>query len=624
MPQTRTDLHQSNGPHGHRGLTVVGWAAVGGLHRWLVWLLVCGCVQLLLLQPAHAARLALVLGNDDYRQIERLSNAGNDARLMASTLRAAGFDVAEHVNLDRKDMLRTINGFKARITRQDEVVFFYAGHGVQIGQQSPVLLPIDIVQENHDQIVQDGVLLSSVQTALKEAQFALLVIDACRTNPFPPKPDGSRGLGVSVGLSLQTPAEGSVIIMSAASGQKALDYVPGGTRANGLFTHEFVDAIRTPGQNLLLALQDVRSRVQAKARQAGVAQRPAYQDESGGTFTFFAAKASAPPVAPAPTAPAVAIASELEVEQKLWNAIETSADLQDFQDYLARYPRGRFVPLAQRQVRVLTAAAANAAMPVEPPAKPVAVLVEAQPAVTTAPAQPGPFGKRVALLVGNARYEHLLSLKNPVNDVQLIRDSLLELGFEVTLATNTSRRELLRRVDEFKQKAQGSQVALVYLTGHGTRMHSEEFLFPTDTHPVKDERTVRAEAFNATDLEQSLPVWGSSLPILIMDTGRSELFGATRGLVRPVRPSLVFYSSQPKQDGMDGDGTHSPFAKSLAFFIRNKALSLAEVLDKTSEAVRLETRGKQEPAVHARDVPLSNIYLGKPNGMNDLRPTYIR
>lgn len=82
------------------------------------------------------------------------------------------------------------------------------------------------------------------------------------------------------------------------------------------------------------------------------------------------------------------------------------------------------MPLAQRQVRVLTAAAANAAMPVEPPAKPVAVLVEAQPAVTTAPAQPGPFGKRVALLVGNARYEHLLSLKNPVNDVQLIRDSL--------------------------------------------------------------------------------------------------------------------------------------------------------------------------------------------------------
>lgn len=157
-------------------------------------------------------------------------------------------------------------------------------------------------------------------------------------------------------------------------------------------------------------------------------------------------------------------------------------------------------------------------------------------------------------------------------------------------------------------------MALVYLTGHGTRMHSEEFCSPL-IHTRSDEPSRNCELGIHYNYEAKFTLHDCALPSLItldlgVDCGCFEL---ARGVGQaPLGPHWCSIPPSPKQDGMDGDGTHSPFAKSLAFFIRNKALSLAEVLDKTSEAVRLETLGKQEPAVHARDVPLSNIYLGSP------------
>ena len=362
----------------------------------LAWRLLAALLALAGVASAQAARLALVIGNNSYRQIEPLHNAINDARLIAATLKEAGFEVERvHEDLGQKAMLRAINGFKARITKADDVVFFYAGHGVQMGQQSPVLLPIDITQENADQIVQDGVQLFTVQDALKNAKFALLVIDACRINPFPPKADGTRGMVRETGLMLPQPAVGSMVIMSAANGQKALDYVPGGTRSNGLFTHEFVQIIKTPGLILNMAALDVRDRVEALAQRAGNLQRPAFLDESGGRFVFFAAPApvAAPVVAPAVARPTVRLATEQEIEQDLWNVIRDSHDAQDFKDYIKSYPAGRFLQLAQRQLRVLTAAPPvqlasikpEPVLPVVPPQAPQAATVPAPRPAAPAP-----------------------------------------------------------------------------------------------------------------------------------------------------------------------------------------------------------------------------------------------
>jgi len=109
---------------------------------------------------AAAARV-LVIGNDAYTHVRQLSNAGNDARLMASALKAAGFEVVGGVrtNLDRKAMWKALDQLQVRIAKGDDVVFYY-------------------------QVLRDGINLVEVQDEMKSARFALMVIDACRNNPF--------------------------------------------------------------------------------------------------------------------------------------------------------------------------------------------------------------------------------------------------------------------------------------------------------------------------------------------------------------------------------------------------------------------------------------------------------
>lgn len=253
---------------------------------------------------AVAARVALVIGNDAYTHVRQLSNAGNDARLMASALKAAGFDVIGGVrtNLDRKAMWNALDQFQVRIAKGDDVVFYYAGHGVQIRADS-LLLPIDIEADNDDQVLRDGINLVEVQDEMKNARFALMVVDACRNNPFPPRPGKTRGVGEPAGIVPIEPARGNVILLSASRNQQALDEVPGVTKSNGLFTYTLVQALRTPGVDVVQAMHNVREQVEQQARQANHEQRPALVEEMDGTFFFFpkaGATSAAAPAAPAP------------------------------------------------------------------------------------------------------------------------------------------------------------------------------------------------------------------------------------------------------------------------------------------------------------------------------------
>jgi uncharacterized caspase-like protein len=359
----------------------------------MLWTAACACAQ------TTSNRLALVIGNDNYLSVSRLTNARNDARLMAAALREAAFDVTEVSDLDQRRMWRAIEAFQARIRKGDDVVFFFAGHGVQLGSE-PVLLPVDIVAESDAQVLREAVPLAKVQDMLKEARLALLVVDACRDNPFPPR--GTRSVGGTRGLASIEAADGSAIIMSASRGQRALDSVPGLTTDNGLFTFEFVRALRVPGADLRNVLQDVRERVEDRARRVNAAQRPALVDETRGTFYFFPPVASNAPRAniasvPINQAPSTRVQTTEEAEQEYWNLIRESRDREDFNDYLKRYPNGRFAAQAQRQMRLMSGTPAAATAAVTPPAPVVAAATPtptpkptAAPALTSAATAPAP------------------------------------------------------------------------------------------------------------------------------------------------------------------------------------------------------------------------------------------
>ncbi len=331
------------------------------LRRWvclaLLWLL--GAVV-----PAQAARLALVIGNDQYTSIERLKNARNDAKLISGVLKQAGFEVTLINDQSRIQLWSAIDSFKGRINKGDEVVFYFAGHGVQIGANQ-LLLPTDIKARSEAEVQRDGVPLVDVQDALKDARVAVLLIDACRDNPFPKQ--GTRSVGGTRGLSPPEPSTGQIIMLSAGRNQKALDSVPGQSTGNGLFTWELAQLIQTPGLEIRQALEQVKDRVDDKAKQANHQQRPSVVSDLRGNFFFIAPGAnvttpvsptpvSVPSATPAPTARPVST----DPDTALWSAVETGGTADDYGVYIKQYPKGKFVALAKQRMQKLQSEAANA------------------------------------------------------------------------------------------------------------------------------------------------------------------------------------------------------------------------------------------------------------------------
>jgi uncharacterized caspase-like protein len=135
-------------------------------------------LALLLALPVQAARLALVMGNDNYTSVSKLQKAGNDATAMARELKAAGFTVQLHRDLNYRSMVRTVETFTAGIKGGDEVVVFFAGHGVQI-KNGAYLLPVDIEATTESEVQQTSYELNMLTEKLSDAKaaFSLVMVD---------------------------------------------------------------------------------------------------------------------------------------------------------------------------------------------------------------------------------------------------------------------------------------------------------------------------------------------------------------------------------------------------------------------------------------------------------------
>lgn len=232
----------------------------------------------------YANRKALVIGNDLYTHVPKLNNAGADADAMAKSLEAVGYKVFKHLNLNEKKFKQAVRDFRQNLTGGDEVLFFYAGHGVQLGNAN-YLLPIDVQGDQEDQVKDDAILLQKVLDDLEEkkTKFALAVIDACRDNPFKSK---GRAIG-GRGLAPTTAATGQMIMFSAGAGQQALDRLGDNDKEkNGLFTRIFVKEMAKPGVSVDRVLRNVRNEVVRLARSVGHEQTPSLYDQAIGEFYF--------------------------------------------------------------------------------------------------------------------------------------------------------------------------------------------------------------------------------------------------------------------------------------------------------------------------------------------------
>lgn len=186
-------------------------------------------------------------------------------------------------------MKAALRQFKNDIDPGDEVVVFYAGHGVQLGGAN-YLIPVDTHGESEDAVRDEAIALQRVLDDLSErrVQVALVILDACRDNPLRQMGRSSIGSGRGRGLAPTSAATGQMIVYSAGTGQQALDSLgPADTHANSVFTHVFAREMHTPGLSLDRIVRNVRSEVVKLARSVNHDQVPTIYDQVVGEYFFI-------------------------------------------------------------------------------------------------------------------------------------------------------------------------------------------------------------------------------------------------------------------------------------------------------------------------------------------------
>ncbi|SCW66510.1 WD domain-containing protein, G-beta repeat-containing protein [Ancylobacter rudongensis] len=248
--------------------------------------------------PAMGRRLALVIGNSAYRHVSPLANPQNDARLMESALREAGFEVTQVLDADLTQMRRALLAF-GRALREGNVeagLIYYAGHGVQVGGEN-YLVPVSAQIADEDEIPIETINANDMLRTLESAgsRINIVVLDACRNNPF------ARSVrSATRGLAPVDAPRGTVIAYATSPGDVASD----GEAGNSPYAAALAGAIREArGLPIESVFKATRRQVLAAT---GEKQVPWETSSITGEFYFHPQSGSAGPAAPRPVAAAPA------------------------------------------------------------------------------------------------------------------------------------------------------------------------------------------------------------------------------------------------------------------------------------------------------------------------------
>ena len=232
--------------------------AVLRLHRLLIGLVLLGWSGAIS-SPANAGtKLALVLGNARYEAVPALDNPSNDAADLAQALRKVGFDVIEQRDATREAMAKAVHDFSERLRGADIALFFYAGHGLQMNGEN-YLLPVDAKIDSASDVRFNTINLNDIQQEMESTgRTNIIILDACRNNPFADKlARGGRGVTTRGLGRVDASGEGSLIVYSTQPNNVALD----GAGRNSPFTSALLRYVGTPGLEVRQMISRVRGDV---------------------------------------------------------------------------------------------------------------------------------------------------------------------------------------------------------------------------------------------------------------------------------------------------------------------------------------------------------------------------
>ncbi len=299
------------------------------------------------MRPDGGKRLALVIGNGAYQKTSQLPNPPNDATDMAASLSSLGFEVLSGTNQTKRQMEALIREFGDKLSRQGGVgLFFYAGHGLQV-KGSNYLIPVEAEIPAEDEVeyatINLNFLLNKMDAAKNELN--IVILDACRNNPFARSWRNFRDVGEGGGLAKITPPTGTIMLYATQPGNVASD----GTGRNGLFTESLLEQIRKPGIELDAMIKQLARDVSEKS---GKKQMPWKEGIVTGDFYFAgggggSSSNSAQPI----TNPT----SGGNAEEVMWQEVSRLNTKLAVDSYLSEYPNGKYAATARLKLKVIEA-----------------------------------------------------------------------------------------------------------------------------------------------------------------------------------------------------------------------------------------------------------------------------
>ncbi len=320
---------------------------------------------------ADLKRVALVIGNAAYINAPPLANPRNDALSMSASLRNLGFVVEEGIDLDTAGMYDTIRAFGALAETADVALVFYAGHGIQVDGIN-YLLPTDVSLARERDLNYEGVPLELIMTEVAQTKrLGVVILDACRDNPFSlqlARSMGTRSSLVGRGLARVEAAPADTLIAFATrDGAVAED----GDGVNSPYTTALLSHLSEPGLEIGQYFRRVRDTVMdaTNGRQEPFVYGSLSADQfylNPGAAGALQQAAITPPTVPSPSTavtPQEPRGVSNDTERLFWESIKDSDDKADFDAYLRQFPTGVFAVLARNRIAAIVASERAAAPP---------------------------------------------------------------------------------------------------------------------------------------------------------------------------------------------------------------------------------------------------------------------
>ena len=232
--------------------------------------------------------------------------------------------------------------------------------------------------------------------------------------------------------------------------------------------------------------------------------------------------------------------------------------------------------------------------------------------------------KRVALVIGNAKYSGIAALSNPINDAPDMAQALRNIGFEVMERTNVSMGDFNNVLADFSRMSQGADTALFFYAGHGVQYEGKSYLLPVDI-TVQGGDDIDLKGVSQEKVLRAMR--GGSVKIVILDACRDNPIAkqtasrglgggdsTSRGLARIdiTEGMVIAYATSPGTTADDGAGRNSPFTAALVRRIQEPGVEIQAMFQNVRRDVYEKTNRKQLPEVN--NSLLDDFYLSPVQG----------